>query len=179
MTKPKIPSPSPSSAEKNSSAMIRRARHNQRVTFIDKSHEAVAGIWWTGNLLKKYGNAFFSDRLSSEAQFNIMMLLKNAEKPLTQNDLSERLLVDKSNITGLIDRMEKAGLVKRIAVKEDRRCYHLKLTPTGEDVYQCVERPYYDKIHKLMSIFSETEVNHIIDFMDRLQEAIFADDVLK
>lgn len=159
--------------------MSKKRRHNQRVTFVDKSHEAATGIWWTGNLLKKYGNAFFSDHLSSEAQFNIMMLLRNAEKPLTQNDLSERLLVDKSNVTGLIDRMEKAGLVKRISVEKDRRCYHLQLTATGEEVFECVERPYYAKIHGLMNIFSAEEVSNIINYMGRLQEAIFSDDVLK
>lgn len=158
--------------------MAKKIRHNQRVKFEDKRHEAVAGIWWTGNLMKKYSNTFFSEHLSSEAQFNILIVLRNAEEKLTQNALSERLLVDKSNITGLIDRMEKAGFVRRVPVPEDRRCYHLELTETGNNVYECVERPYYDKIHQLMSIFTNKEINNIISYMDRLQEAIFADDVL-
>ena len=48
----------------------------------------------------------FQPELASEAQFNILVLLKEAHKPLTQNDLSRKLLVDKSNITGLLDRLE-------------------------------------------------------------------------
>ena len=104
---------------------------NRDLEFDDLNHEALMGVWWTGVLLKKQARRFFRDTLASEAQFNIMLLLKYAEVPLTQNELSSRLLVDKSNVTGLVNRMAAAGLLRRVQVPDDRRAYHLKLTPAG------------------------------------------------
>jgi DNA-binding MarR family transcriptional regulator len=146
--------------------------HNELVDFADKDHEALMGVWWTGILLKKRANRFFSEFLSSEVQFNIMMVLKHSEKALTQNELSEQLLVDKSNITGLLDRMESAGLLKRMKVAGDRRCYHIELTKSGLKILEKVEQPYREHVKKLMSIFSEKEIANISRYMARLQSAI-------
>lgn len=152
--------------------MVKKQCHNELVSFSDPAHEALMGVWWTGILLKKRANRFFSEFLSSEVQFNIMMVLKHSEKALTQNELSEKLLVDKSNITGLIDRMETAGLLKRRKVEGDRRCHHIELTKTGSSLLEKVEQPYMEHVKKVMAIFSAKEIAGINSFMTRLQDAI-------
>jgi len=146
--------------------------HNQIVHFDDKAHEALMGIWWTGILLRKNAKRFFSNYLSSEVQFNIMMILKYAAAPLTQNEISEQLLVDKSNITGMIDRMEKAGLLRRAEAPHDRRCHHIELTGAGHEIIDKVEQPYRDYIRELMNIFSTEEIAAITNYMERLQQAV-------
>jgi len=152
--------------------MKNKYQHNQIVHFDDKEHEALMGIWWTGILLRKNAKRFFSNYLSSEVQFNIMMVLKYSESPLTQNEISEKLLVDKSNITGLIDRMEKAGLLCRVAAPHDRRCHHIELTEAGREIIDKVEQPYRDYIKDLMGIFNPAEIANITDYMARLQQAV-------
>lgn len=150
-------------------------RYNQALQFEDKRHEALMGLWWTGVLLKKQANAFFKKTIASEAQFNVLMALRYSPERLTQNQLSERLLVDKSNITGLVDRMEKAKLLRRIAVPGDRRCYHLELTKGGNQILDQIEQPYLDLVHRLMSIFSDDEVAQITSLAERLQDKIIGD----
>ncbi|OGV45998.1 MAG: hypothetical protein A2017_22195 [Lentisphaerae bacterium GWF2_44_16] len=152
--------------------MAKKQCHSELVTFEDRDHEALMGVWWTGVLLKKGANRFFSEFLSSEVQFNIMMVLKHSKKSPTQNELGERLLVDKSNITGLLDRMEAAGLLKRLKVAGDRRCYHIELTRKGLKILEKVEEPYRNHVKKLMSIFTEKEINNLNRYMARLQGAI-------
>jgi DNA-binding MarR family transcriptional regulator len=154
--------------------MEKKFCHNERVRFEDLDHEALMGIWWTGILLRKQAKHFFSNFLSSEAQFNIMMALKYSEKPLTQNELGEQLLVDKSNITGLLDRMEKAGLLRRKNVPDDRRCYHIELTNAGRKILDKVEQPYRNHVKKLMAIFSKDEIGDITRYMTRLQNSVVA-----
>jgi MarR family transcriptional regulator, organic hydroperoxide resistance regulator len=51
---------------------------------------------------------------------------------LTQQELAARLYVTKGNVSGLIDRLDEAGLVERRAIPGDRRSYALHLTPEGE-----------------------------------------------
>lgn len=152
--------------------MNTKCRHNQIVSFDDKEHEALMGIWWTGILLKKNAKRFFSNYLSSEVQFNIMMVLKDAKSPMTQNDICEHLLVDKSNITGLVDRMEKTGLLRRTVVPHDRRCHHIELTDEGRTILEKVEQPYRDYIKKLMNIFDANELANLSDYMGRLQQSL-------
>jgi DNA-binding MarR family transcriptional regulator len=156
--------------------MEKKYCHNELVSFEDRDHEALMGVWWTGILLKKQAKQFFSNFLSSEAQFNIMMVLKYAAKPLTQSELGEQLLVDKSNITGLLDRMEKVGLIRRLSVPEDRRCYHIDLTESGRAILEKVEQPYRNYVKKLMATFSAQEIDDINRYMARLEKAVAAEE---
>ena len=50
---------------------------------------------------------------------------------LSLSELSERIRAQNSTVTGIIDRMEREGLVTRERSKEDRRVVHIRLTPKG------------------------------------------------
>ncbi len=50
---------------------------------------------------------------------------------LSQTELAERTEVDRTTIGGLIDRLEKVGLVKRLVNPQDRRAHLVHLTPQG------------------------------------------------
>lgn len=67
----------------------------------------------------------------SPAQFNLLNLLVEAADGLTQSDLSRELLTHRSNITGLVDRLERRGLVARRDQVGDRRAWRIVLTPAG------------------------------------------------
>src|SRR5438046_9937386 len=55
---------------------------------------------------------------------------------LTMTQLASALLFSKSGLTRLIDRMEEAGLVKRLARPGDRRSLHIGLADAGEKKYR-------------------------------------------
>ncbi len=80
----------------------------------------------------------------TEAQFNILHVLAESDTQLTQRELSDILVVDRSNVTGLVDRMETAGWVKRQPVPGDRRAYQIRLTTAGRKLWQKVH-PIYEK----------------------------------
>lgn len=60
----------------------------------------------------------------------------------TMTELARLLELEKSSLTGLIDRAEKVGMVVRVRQDADRRCVRVKLTPDGErraaEVHQCL-----------------------------------------
>lgn len=145
---------------------------NQINRFDDAEHEALMGVWWSGVLLKQQSRRFFKGHAATELQFNAMMALKYADAPFSQQDLSERLLVDKSNLTGLVDSLEKLGFVKRCKVRGDRRFYHLKLTDDGLAFLDKVEKPYRKLVHKIMSVFTPDELRHLTESMVRLQQGM-------
>ena len=53
------------------------------------------------------------------------------EEGVSQQELAKRLYVTKGNISGLLDRLEHAGLVERRSIASDRRQYAIYLTETG------------------------------------------------
>ena len=146
---------------------------------MDEGREAMVAFWWTSTLLKKVARRFFRRHGSSEAQFNLMMALKYArgptsssDGPLTQNELSRRLLVDKSNITGLLDRLEALGLIRRNDVANDRRSYHISLTDAGREMAERLEGPYEETIAAVMSTFGPEERRELIRLTRKLREAL-------
>lgn len=140
--------------------------------FDNLAHEALINVWWTGIFLKKEAKRFFRHELNSDAQFNILMILKYADEPLTQNDLSRRLLVDKSNITGLVDRMEKMALIRRNTVTGDRRRYHITLTQKGRCLLDDLERDYERKVAEIMHGLTEIECRQLIRLTSKIRQAL-------
>jgi DNA-binding MarR family transcriptional regulator len=63
-------------------------------------------------------------------QLTVVKLLEQIGD-LSLSELSERIRAQNSTVTGIIDRMEREGLVTRERSREDRRVVYIKLTPKG------------------------------------------------
>lgn len=71
----------------------------------------------------------------SLAKLTVLHFLAEAKEPLPLSDLAARQHCVRSNITQLMDRLEKDGLVRRRADPDDRRGVLAELTPTGEQAH--------------------------------------------
>src|SRR5207244_11091735 len=71
----------------------------------------------------------------SLAKLAVLHLLADAKEPLPLSDLAARHHCVPSNITQLVDRLEKDGLVRRRPDPEDRRSVLAELTPAGEQAH--------------------------------------------
>jgi DNA-binding MarR family transcriptional regulator len=79
----------------------------------------------------KETDALFATRLEvSEREVTLLRTLA-AEGPMITKELGGRFRVPVSTMTGLVDRMEKKGLVRRVLGRRDRRSIELEATPAG------------------------------------------------
>jgi DNA-binding MarR family transcriptional regulator len=80
----------------------------------------------------------------SFSQAHALRLL-DPEKPIPMSALAERLFCDASNVTGIADRLEARGLVRRQSAEADRRVKALTITPKGielrEQVVELMTQP--------------------------------------
>ena len=151
-------------------------RHfNEINAFANPAHEALMGVWWSGLLLKKAARAFFRAHDVTDTQFNAMVVLKVAGRPLAQKELCERLLVDKSDLTGLLGRMEKAGLVVRKGVKRDKRLNAVSLTAKGLAELERTEPDYAALVNRVMAVFSRAEIAALTKLMIGLHDSLEAE----
>lgn len=66
----------------------------------------------------------------SPAQCHVLHLIE-PDRPISMGGLAEALACDASNVTGLVDRLESRGLIRRKPTGGDRRVKVLELTPAG------------------------------------------------
>jgi DNA-binding MarR family transcriptional regulator len=69
----------------------------------------------------------------SPAQCHLLHLIEPGQ-PVPLGRVANRLACDASNVTGLVDRLESRGLVRRQSADHDRRSKMLHLTPAGSRV---------------------------------------------
>lgn len=88
------------------------------------------------------------------------------------SDLSEKLGLSNSTVSGIIDRLEKQDMVERIRSKEDRRVIFVNVTPKFQEItqknFQIVEKSFEDMI----SSASEEELNTILKGLNTLENII-------
>ena len=76
---------------------------------------------------------FFQMVNITQAQiFTIMTLTEKS--PVRLSELSKRMNISGPTVTGLVDRLERSGLVKRIPDKGDRRAINVDLTTKGKNI---------------------------------------------
>lgn len=139
----------------------------------DANHEALLNVIQTASMLQKLSDRFFSRFGVTDAQFNMLMILKDSsEEGLSQQELSQRLIVTKSNVVGLVDRLERAGYLKREAHSTDRRFNRIVLTTEGRDLVDRVEKFYFEEVDQMMNVLSEDQKEAVISAMNQIREYI-------
>lgn len=92
----------------------------------------------------------------TETQFGVLEALYHLG-PMPQARLCEKLLVSGSNLTTVIDNLEKGGLVRRDPNPEDRRAYLVKLSDSGRAAVAKAFPEHAARIRQLMSALTQAE----------------------
>lgn len=93
-------------------------------------------------------------------QFGLLAFLWRQDG-LTQAELADQAQIDRTTIGGLIDRLEKAGLVQRRQHPQDRRAYMIHLTGRGKEMEQPLSGCAARSLSKLTTGLSPIEVGEL------------------
>ena len=106
-------------------------------------YAALIQLLRTADTLWNASRTLFARWELSPSQFNILNLLGDQPDGMTQVDLSRHLVMHRSNVTGLVDRLEKRGLAVRHKHPEDRRAHRVALTAAGQKLLSTILPHYY------------------------------------
>ena len=107
-------------------------------------------------------------------QLSALQMIQDDETT-TLGDVARRLMVTPAVVTGLIDRLEKRGYVRRIASTGDRRRVHLGLTAAGREAAASSEQNLIGEVATKLSQFSATELKTLeqgLTLLDRVVEEL-------
>ncbi len=86
----------------------------------------------------------------------------------TPKELAEALSVTTGNITGLVDKLEAAGLVTRARSAEDRRVVHIELTAKARQRFTKVQRAAVDMLSEAFDGWTQPQITQLQDLLERL-----------
>jgi DNA-binding MarR family transcriptional regulator len=88
---------------------------------------------------------------TSLARFDVLAQLDRFPDGLTMSEVSRHLMVSAGAITGLVDKLEKAGLVVREDQAQDKRTVMVRLTATGRTQFRRMARRHEEWIVDVLS----------------------------
>lgn len=129
-------------------------------------HDLLVALLLVQSSMERRSETFFQPFGLSSAQFNILNLLAYHEGKMDQSALVDLLLVGKSSISIVLNRMVRDGLVKRAEHQHDRRQVVLVLTPKGRALWRMISPRYETNVKK---IFGTLPVSRREKFLDDLK----------
>jgi DNA-binding MarR family transcriptional regulator len=88
---------------------------------------------------------------------------------LTMSELSRRLMVTNGNLTGLVDRLVREGLVARVVSPPDRRTQMISLTRAGKHALDSMTPVHAAWIHEMFDGLSESEQRQLYRLLGKLK----------
>lgn len=117
-------------------------------------------------------DAALRERGLTAAQLNALLVLRHAGGVgLRMGELGQRLVVSKANVTGLIDRLERQGLVERHALA-DRRATLVRLSPAGRRLVQRARPAHVAALAALTEDLAVDEKEQLVHALGKLRRAL-------
>ena len=135
--------------------------------------EAYLHLLRTGDDVFAAINAFFAKHKTSQGRFTVLMLLhRNCMECCTPAELAEEARVTRATMTGLIDTLEKDGMVIRRAHPEDRRTIHVRLTPKGRSFLNKTLPKYFESVTSIIEPLNQTGQRQLVRLLQKIQRGL-------
>lgn len=125
------------------------------------------------SMLDRVVQPYFARFGITGSQWGVLRTLQRAEQQglsgLRLTDLGERLLIRPPSVTGVVDRLERAGLVARGNSTTDLRAKRVGLTAAGRRLVDRVLEGHAERIEELVGGLSVEEQRHLGRLLERFQ----------
>ena len=144
---------------------------------VDAGTEALAAVRMLGKKMHMMMERWAEHHGLSEGRFQILIRLQHfPDGRTTMGQLAEMLEVSPRTVTGLVDNLERDGLVRRVDDPKDRRSVYAELTEQGRDRLKEVWRDAAIGQGRLTRNFKESELIQLRDISLRLIEGMGAEE---
>jgi DNA-binding MarR family transcriptional regulator len=139
-------------------------------------HDLLVALLLVQSLLERRSEAFFQPFGLTGAQFNILNLLGYRGGKMEQAALVDLLLVGKSSISIVLNRMVRDGLVKREEHPKDRRQVVLILTSKGRALWRKISPRYEASVKNIFGTLPVSRRQQFLDDLKALHNAFLAEE---
>lgn len=144
----------------------------KRHPFSDSAEQTALTLLRTADRLEYRSGQLFRQYGLTNSQYNVLRILRGEGEPLPSLEIGRRMLQPVPAMTGLIDRLQKLGLVERQRVSVDRRQILVKLTEKGESLVSQIDEPLKSLMQNMFRQFSHEELDTLKDLLERSRTQI-------
>ncbi|HET6462197.1 MAG TPA: MarR family transcriptional regulator [Candidatus Krumholzibacteria bacterium] len=138
----------------------------QKKPFRSRQQEAVLAIVRTADILKRRWRIVEEFGVTGQ-QYNVLRILRGAHpEALPTMEIASRMIENTPGITGLIDRLEEKGLVKRARDAEDRRCSRCTITEKGLALLSQMDPVADRNEEEALSMLDGKDIDRLIEILE-------------
>jgi DNA-binding MarR family transcriptional regulator len=142
----------------------------KRWPFASPEQEAILSIARTGDQLFIRAERLVREHGLTAPQYNVLRILRGEGKPLPMQEIAGRMVQVVPGITGLVDRLEAAGLVRRERSTEDRRVIFVGITPKALELLAQLDAPLPALEKKLLGGLTQAELRQLIELLEKVRD---------
>ena len=99
----------------------------------------------------------------------LILLMRESDNIAAPSTLADKAGISRASMTGLLDGLERDGLIERIFDAADRRRIRIHLTAAGQAKLDAVMPDYYQRVRRLMAPLAESERVQFMSLLSRIQ----------
>jgi DNA-binding MarR family transcriptional regulator len=106
----------------------------------------------------------------SIAQAPVLVVLKEAGRPITISEVARRLYLETPSITTMVDRLGDRGLVERLKDPKDRRKTLVRLTKEGKRMVESIREPGEQLQEEMFGVLGRRERDTLRGILQKLRD---------
>jgi DNA-binding MarR family transcriptional regulator len=129
--------------------------------------EAFLSVQRTADLLARGAEEAVKPFGLSSTQYNVLRILRGAGRDgLCCREVAERMLTRDPDITRLLDRLERRGLVLRARARADRRIITVRITPEGLRILAKLDKPIAECHRRQLGHLGQQPLKRLIELLN-------------
>lgn len=140
----------------------------QKKPFRNAYQRAIVNMIYTANWLTDQLRAHLKPYGITIQQYNVLRILRGADKPLSTSDIRERLLDKMADTSRMVDRLCQKGLVERSTCEQDKRLVDVTLSAEGEKLLEKMDA-LDDAMDQLIGELTDEEAMRLSDLLDKIR----------
>ena len=99
----------------------------------------------------------------------LLFLADSPEGHMRMSELADRVLLSRSGLTRLVDRLERDGLLRRERCEDDARGWFAAITPKGRELFTRARKTHLEGVReRFLSRFTREELRTLAAFWQRI-----------
>jgi DNA-binding MarR family transcriptional regulator len=129
--------------------------------------QAFVALLRTADQLQRHAAAMFKPHELSSTQYNALRILRGAgPEGLACSEVGERMINRDPDITRLLDRLERRGLIRRSREPKDRRVIKARITAAGLDLLKGLNREVAEFHRRLLGHLGEERLESLVRLLE-------------
>ncbi|HSY66919.1 MAG TPA: MarR family transcriptional regulator [Terriglobales bacterium] len=108
----------------------------------------------------------------SANQYNVLRILRGAQDALPCGEIANRMITRDPDITRLLDRLEKRGLISRCRETKDRRMVMAGITPAGLKLLSRLDEPIEEAHRKCLGHLGRERLHALTELLHAARSAV-------